>query len=462
MSMAEDFDHKYPRDVPWFDDLKNGIWPRSFALWMAVFYGALFIIRPWEKLFPELGPLHFERWIAILTVVVVVLSGRFRPTLDLQTLAVLLFTCSLFLSGLFVGGLSFPYVYLTLVVFYFVLISVIRTPYELLFMVACYIVTMGVYLGKSQWEFFVHGAGRHEMGVLRLQGIDFTFGNDNALAASVVYSLPMLYCLYCVRNELIATWPGFYRKWFLRGLGAYAVLAVTSVMLTNSRTGAIGLVFFLILLAMRRSTLLGKFASLAMIGIVCIGIYFVLPADTQGRLQTIWTSADESDDRFARSARASTQGRWDGLRAGMAMFENHPVFGVGFDHFIPYRLAHVDGVELAAHNLIGELLGEAGILGAAAFALLVLATVINYRKAQRLAECAPGQPVPWAMGQLALACRDVVILLFLFGMSGHNLDRFNWLWAGAFCALAVQFSMAALDGGFIDQTRVPTVRNRPI
>src|SRR5207237_4577108 len=40
------------------DRVSNGIWPRRFAVWMAAFYVALFIIRPWEEMLPLLGDLH--------------------------------------------------------------------------------------------------------------------------------------------------------------------------------------------------------------------------------------------------------------------------------------------------------------------------------------------------------------------------------------------------------------------
>ncbi|MCP5115355.1 MAG: hypothetical protein GY953_31385, partial [bacterium] len=133
--------------------LRNGIWPQSFALWLAAFYIALFVIRPWEKLIPELGTIHFERKFALLMIAGVVLAGRLKFRLDFQTLAVLSVSGAFWLSGLSVAGPSLPYVFLTLVVFYFVLVAVIRTPYELLFMIACYLVAMGLYLGKSQWEF---------------------------------------------------------------------------------------------------------------------------------------------------------------------------------------------------------------------------------------------------------------------------------------------------------------------
>ena len=47
------------------EEYKKGIWPRSICLWMAALYVALFIIRPWEQLFPQLGEIHFERIYAL-------------------------------------------------------------------------------------------------------------------------------------------------------------------------------------------------------------------------------------------------------------------------------------------------------------------------------------------------------------------------------------------------------------
>lgn len=71
--------------------LKKGIWPRSVALWMAAFYVVLFIIRPWEQLFPSLGTIYFERVYALCMIAVVLLSGRVQIRINLQTIAVIFF-----------------------------------------------------------------------------------------------------------------------------------------------------------------------------------------------------------------------------------------------------------------------------------------------------------------------------------------------------------------------------------
>jgi len=426
------------------DSLSNGIWPRSLVLWMTVIYVLLFIIRPWEKLIPELAPLHFERWYAILMILAVVVSGRMRLRFDLQSISVLLFSFAMGMSGLAadvpVRTWFVPYEYLTLVVFFFVIASVIRTPYELMFVITCYVAIMTIYLAKSQWEYFVHGAGSHEMGVLRLQGLDLTFGNDNALAASVNYSLPFLYVLFLVRKDLTASWPSIWRKLFLPSLVLYTGLAVTSVFLTRSRAGALGLMFCTVLLATQGRRLGRKVLGLVAAGLLGLIVFAVLPADMQGRIRTVW-----DPESGPKSAQGSAEGRWEGFLAGLKMFDDQPLTGVGVDNFIPYRVAYVDGVALEAHNLIGELLGETGLFGAAAFALLIFATLINCHKAQRLAAYAPGQTVPWMMAQVALSCQCVLLLLLFHGLAGHNLERFNWLWAGAFCALSVRFILIALN-----------------
>src|SRR2546423_11355097 len=129
------------------DRVSRGIWPRRPAVWMAAFYVALFIIRPWEEMLPLLGELHFERFYALAMIAAVLLTSKFRNVLTLQTIGVLVFLGALTLSAVLALDVTVAwdpwYVYVTLVAFYFVLILVIRTPYELLFMVVCYLVSLG-------------------------------------------------------------------------------------------------------------------------------------------------------------------------------------------------------------------------------------------------------------------------------------------------------------------------------
>ena len=419
--------------------LKKGIWPRSVALWMAAFYVVLFIIRPWEQLFPSLGTIYFERVYALCMIAVVLLSGRVQIRINLQTITVIFFFFAVSFSAIFARHSSLAwdplYEYLTLVVFFFILMLVVHTPYELFFMVTCYIVALAVYLAKSQWEFFVHGQNRFDMGVYRLTGIEGTFGGPNSLAMSVVVSLPMLLFLWSIRKEFSSEWPRVWHKWFPRFLVFYAALAVSSIILTNSRSGMVSFILF-VALATFRGRGIGRKISYILLGIVVLAmLWLVMPEDKKDRFRTIW-----APETGPKTAQISAEGRIEGYKAGMKMFEEFPVSGVGIGNFITYRVLHVDGVALNAHNLAGQVLGETGMMGASAFLLMVIVTLANCQKVRALARRKGSDPKLKALSGLGLAGRDAVILLAFEGLFGHNLLRFNWLWLAAFSSLALQFA----------------------
>src|SRR5215510_5935329 len=157
----------------------GNVWPRSPAFWAGAFYLALFIIRPWEQLLPSLGDLHFERLYAAFMIVVVALSRKNTLRFSSQSLGVLLFLGAVGVSGLCARDPSLAwapfYDFASLVIFYFIILRIIRSPYELLAMVTCSIGTMAVYLLKSLYEYHFHGHYRWTMGVTRLIGIEDTF-----------------------------------------------------------------------------------------------------------------------------------------------------------------------------------------------------------------------------------------------------------------------------------------------
>ena len=251
----------------WEDDLSGGIWPRSGPVWLIAFWIALLIIRPWERLLPSLEPLHVERIFAILASSVVVGCGLFRFCSSFQTTGILLWFLALVLSFALAISPSLAwdglYVYFTLFVFYFVILSVTRTPYQLVFIVACFLVAMGLYLGKSEWEYFFCGGRAYSMGVPRLQGIDTTYSHPNSVATSTVLSLPFLYFLWKVRNQFTRTWPQYWRTRFTYALLLYFAIAVSAIVLTNSRTGLLAFFVFVLLCALARGNVGGILAGLA-------------------------------------------------------------------------------------------------------------------------------------------------------------------------------------------------------
>lgn len=426
-------------------DLKQGIWPKSMPLWSAMVYMALFLIRPWDEMVPWLGTIHFERSYFILMLLIILFSSkRQRLESSSQNFSVLTFLCAIGLSC--VLGINFSasweqlYIYLTLVAFYFVLLLVIRNTYELVFIITSYIAIMTLYLAKAQWEFFVHGHHVYRMGVVRLIGLEYSYGSPNSLSMSIVASLPLLLFIWNVRNDFSRTWPEKYKRLFPCCLIAYFFLAVTSIILTNSRGGALGFVFFVFLVTFCRGKgVEKKIGSLFVAVLVLWALWAGMSEEHQNRLRTIW-----NPEAGPANAETSVHGRIEGLYAGLAMFEKYPFTGVGVGNFIQYRVAHLDGVRLNAHNLIGQILGETGLMGFCSFFLVILSTLLNIRKVKYLSEnCSELTLI--VLSKLPVACRDSLLLLFFIGIFNHNLKRYNWLWIAAFVLLALKFTIEYLN-----------------
>jgi hypothetical protein len=436
--------------------LGGGIWPRRFALWMAAFYLALFIIRPWERLFPSLAGIHFERLYAIAMILVVAGTCGIRLRWSLQTAAVFSFLAAIGVAAVYAWepepAWAGAYLYLTLVLFYVVLVSVVRTPYELLFIVACYIVTMAVYLAKAQWEFFFNSSvWSYDRGRLnRLIGIEKTFGDPNYLAESIVVSLPMLLLLFRVRNQFTATWPQILRLSFGLGLGAYLLLALTSLVFTNSRAGVASLVVFLVLVSLRGGGLGRKVLYLCTFCLLMLGMWVVLPAEHQNRFRTLWDP--ESGPEYART---SGEGRLQGFLAGVEICRRFPMTGVGANNFGAYRKECIDGVFLAAHSLAGQILGETGLLGGTTFLLMIGATLLNCRKV-RLMTRGIACPALDVLAELCFAIRTSLLLLLFEGLALHNVYRFNYLWLAAFSLLAMQFVASICASEYAEPDKPPT------
>lgn len=397
---------------------------------------ALFIIRPWEQLFPSWAAFYPERLYAICMIIVVFLSKEKHFKLTLQSITILFFFVSIVFSGFFAynSSLTWEVLYenLSLLIFYFIILMVIRTRYDLVFMVISYISIMCIYLGKSQWEFFLNGQHRYDMGVVRMVGIENTYGGPNSLAMSIVVSLPFALFLWRHRMVIAKTWPTVWQTRLRRGLILYGVLSVSSIILTNSRSGLVGFLLYVVMLMFSGKGIGKKISYIATGALVLSLIWLVVPEENKGRIRTIWAPEDGPSN-----AQVSAEGRVEGYKAGMEMFKRHPFTGVGAGNFVVYRVQKVDGVPLQAHNLEGQLLGETGLLGGTAFLLMLVTMFSNCWQAVRTSK-RQNKTIALLFGDLARACSVSLILLIFLGTFGHNLYRYNWLWLAAFSTLALQ------------------------
>jgi O-antigen ligase len=436
------------------DDLIRGIWPRSASFWMLAIWIALLIIRPWEKLMPEMAEWHPERIYAIFAIMMIAAAGAFQFRNSYQTTGLLLWFAALGISSM--GAYDFSaawdelYVYITLFIFYFAILAIVKTPYQLVFIILCYIAVLAAYLGKSQWEYFLYNGYEFAMGVRRLQGIDLTCAHPNSVACSTVISLPFAAFLWKVRKPLTAGWPDFWRKCFPYALIGYYYIAISSILLTNSRSGIFAFVLFLMLSSLSSGGLRKIVVRLAFAAVLVGIIWSLAPEDTKGRLANTW---DPSSGPDAESAYASGEGRIQGLKVGWEIFQRFPLSGVGLGNFIPYRRVYLDGAPMVAHNTIGGVLGETGIIGGLAFLVFLSGVFVNHRRMAQLAKSTCNGTVH-LLFQLTLACQYSTILVLFTGMFGDNQRRAQLYWVAAFCLLARIFADAAI----VEESAAPVKR----
>jgi len=427
---------------------------------MLVGYLFLLIFRPYEY-WTILGEIRIERIYMIFFMMFVFFSRERKYISSPINGSIVIFFIFLVISGVF--AISFDASlfrieeYFKFLVFYFVTIMSIKDEEDFRFVVLGFLAVMFVYVGKSSWEFFVHGRYEYRMGIKRMLGIDVTYGNPNAFAASIVYSLPLLWAMIRCKFQNI---------WLQRGLWSYGVLSIVAIVFTGSRSGMVtALLFFLIVLASSKQKLL---ATTCIFLVLFISWQF-MPEDLHTRfLSTFY------DDVGPQNAQMSAEGRLEGFLHGMEIFMANPFVGVGPGN---YPLSW--DIRMNAHNFYGQLLGELGLLGGLGFGILLILMIIqnrsiirsfksisiqsdaeilqiiplasdvgtgNPRKVHRLSSehrgisCKPFfenlGPVPLVFYSfVAQAIIQTIILMLFKGWGDHNLYRYTWLWLAALTVL---------------------------
>ncbi len=410
---------------------------RRWMLYLLLGYMFLFVFRPFEY-WEILGDIHLERIYAFCMLGVLLLWKGKKWVSHPANYAVVLFVLVMALSSSFAVDkpLAFNMTldYAKILVFYAVMICVIQTEKDLEIFVVAYILIMGLYVGKSAWEFFVNDRFWWRMGIRRMMGIDKTFSDPNYFAASIAYSLPFWWASVKL---------GLRSKSVRILLALYLPLALTAILCSGSRSGMVTLLLFLMLAWIGAKR---KLIGLALMTIALATIWF--SAGESYRVRFLSTFIEGIADEYGqRGADASAQGRRAGLQMGVSTFLKHPVVGIGPGNF-KYAWAGGTGEILggSSHNLYGQLLGELGACGALAFSLMIGIFLWTHNKVRRRVNSimnsfqeAPGQDSLHnllCLRLIPIACLQGIILLLFNGNFGHNLYRFNYLWIGAMGVVA--------------------------
>lgn len=431
-------------------------------------YLFLLILRPYEY-WSILGEIRIERIYMLIFMMVVLLQKDKRFLSSPLNGAVVCFTLTLLLSGAFgiSWGHSWPFIvdYIKYVIFYFMVILSVRNEEDFRLVLLAFLGVMFLYVGKSAWEFFVHDRFVFRMGIKRMMGIDTTYGDPNAFAASICYSLPLAWAL--IRSRFRSGWvTGF--------LWIYGLLALAAVMFTGSRSGMVTFILFLLLIVMGSSR---KVWGFLLAGLILVVTWEYMPEDLQKRFLSTF-----GGEYAALGAQASAEGRTQGFLRGLELYKSYPLVGVGPHNFPLTWPGMVEGPN--AHNVYGQLLSELGTAGLLSFGLLLWllyrqnrSIVVRFqhmdlkkadakeaktsglpkngvqrnRTAGNGFNASPpspqqGQPSPLAVQSIprfyslvGQAIIQTMILMLFKGWADHNLYRYTWLWLAALTVLGTHF-----------------------
>jgi O-antigen ligase len=390
-------------------------------IWLLGGYMWLFIHRPFE-VWPELGTLQIERVYMVGMLVAWLFSSKGWVANGIHW-ATAFFSIVLLLSWVLSPYMEQPLCSTTIedffkvLVFYVLVLTTVRDERSLKLLLTLFLGAVGLYMAHSFRE-FLGGRYEYRMGIRRMNGVDKSFGDPNAFASSLLYTVPLALSLWTTK-------PGKIMRLLLAGYLLGVCLCIT---LTGSRTGFVGLCFcgfLLLLLSVRRKALvliLGGMGGVAVLGVATVA----LPAELQNRYLTILDSS-----YGPKNAAVSAQSRFTFFLEGCRAWQSSPVIGHG-----PRSFDFITGHKMGSHNLYGQVLCEMGSLGALALAAFVVCFVRNWLEVRRYYQDRPDQPRDFVF-YLSRNLAVLLVLLLLVGWAGHSLYRYNWRWFAAFQAIAV-------------------------
>jgi len=277
---------------------------------------------------------------------------------------------------------------------------------------------MGAYqtvTGDYQQQFF--GFAFVDVADVELAGrITGPIGDPNFFGQILAAALPI--AIYRILDE---------RKLFARLASvAMALILAFAIFSTYSRGAFLGMMAVLLLIALERKV---SFSLLAIMGIAGSLLIAVLPTGYTERIQTI--VALNPADETAVQSEGSFKGRLSEMQAGLLMFVEHPVLGVGagnyMNHYQRYasRIGLEDRItERKAHSIYVEILAESGLAGIISFGAMFFSLFAGLSAARRKLRRIDGNTYNsnWLMSLQMSLTSYLLTSLFLHG------DFIRYLW----------------------------------
>lgn len=323
------------------------------------------------------------------------------------------------------------YVFISWVLVYFLIVNIVVTESRL------FIFTLGFLL----YSFKMSQHGTRSWAAIGFQFRDWgTYGapgwfqNSGEFGIQMTIFFPL--ALY-VWIELRKQWPWWKSLLFV----SMPVTAVLGMIASSSRGALLGGAAAAMWMLFKSRYKVRGFTVLAVLAVV---LYALIPAEQKGRL------SDSGSDKTSVE-------RLDMWKDGLQIAREHPLLGVGYFNWIPYRVAQGKRM-LLSHNIFIQCMTELGYTG-----LMVLLALIgsmfwmNNESRRRLRRLPDRKPFLWSMAYGL----DAALIGFLCSGFFVTVLYYPFLWINLAFTTALYSILKSLTGSPIAR-RAPSVQEHSL
>ena len=196
----------------------------------------------------------------------------------------------------------------------------------------------------------------------------FTNSGEFAIQMCIFFSLSVMFFLALWRH-----WGFIKRLFFL----VFPFTAVISVVASSSRGGQLALGAGIGWLMMKSLTTKHKGKAIGASIFVAICALVLIPAEQ-------WTRFSEMGTDQTSTLRITY---W---KHGLQIIKDYPVFGIGYENWIPYYMVNISRDVQLPHNIFIQAASELGYPGLLAFLALIVVTFMTNYRIRKLARQLPG------------------------------------------------------------------------
>lgn len=375
-------------------------------------------LQPGE-LYPMLAPLHLERVVALLLVLACVLHGvKLRIPVPIRWF--LAFYGAMIASvplAFWRGNTVATCVsFLEVVVYVLFVVALLTTESRIRWFTVTFVMMIAWMSASAIWG-YVHGDGYVAMNIYRAVGLTSSAGDPNTMSLTLLTAMPLELAL------LKKSSPVWVRILVLTTAG----LSLITIVQTGSRGGAIGVVFLILMLMLRRPKNLMFLPVLILLAPL---VWMVIPQQYKARYETV--DHLKNDESFQNRVLS-----WEG---GIGMFESNPITGVGAGNYVSAngtRFWPSNGrkIYLDAHSLYFKILGELGLFGVVTFAGFVISV---FRLNMQLSKELVAKNASAFLRDLPGLFNIIFLQLLFAGYASHDVYRNTWYVVAAMaCSIAL-------------------------